>query len=89
MRKETVLKVQYVLQIEIDSCPLEWWKEHEAKFPHLSRDAREMLALLHPINEFFCSNLLYNERLSLGGDVANACLFLSFNSKANRRNEFV
>ena len=33
-----------VLQIEIDSCPLKWWKEHEAKFPHLSKVAREALA---------------------------------------------
>ena len=38
-------KYSSVLQIEIDSCPLKWWKEHEAKFPHLSKAAREVLAV--------------------------------------------
>ena len=50
-----------VLQIEIDSCPLKWWKEHEAKFPHLSKVAREALAApatSAPSEQVFFPNLL-------------------------------
>ena len=90
--KEEMHKYRSVLQIDIDSCPLKWWKEHETQFPHLSKVAREVLAIpatFAPSERVFSklAQIYCKERLSLGGDVANACLFLSFNSKANRRNE--
>ena len=43
--KEEMHKYRSVLQIDIDSCPLKWWKEHETQFPHLSKVAREVLAI--------------------------------------------
>ena len=72
-----------VRQIEIDSCPLKWWKEHEAKFPHSSKAAREVLAV--PATSALSERVLFSrlaqinckERLSLGGDVVNACLLCS------------
>eukprot|EP00731_Ephydatia_muelleri_P008089 Em0004g427a len=42
VEKYPIYPVHY---LEIDSCPLKWWKEHEAKFPHLSKAAREVLAV--------------------------------------------
>ena len=73
----------------IDSCPLKWWKEHEANFSHLSKAAREVLAVpaTSAPSEGILAQIYCKERLSLGGGVANACLFLSFNSKANQRSE--
>ena len=87
--KEEMHRYSSVLQIEIDSCPLKWWKEHEAKFPHLSKAAREVLAVpatSAPSERVFSklAQIYCKERLSLGGDVANACLFLA---KANQRSE--
>ena len=89
--KEEMHRYSSVLQIEIDSCPLKWWKEHEAKFPHLSKAARKVLAVLTTSAPSSASTSFFQiyckERLSLGGDVANTYLFLSFNSKANQRSE--
>ena len=63
--QEEIHRYSSVLQIEIDSFPLKWWKEHEAKFPHLSQAAREVLAVpatsapSEPVFFFqTCSNLL-------------------------------
>ena len=65
------------------------------QFSHLSKAAREVLAVpatsapSEPVCFFFFkfAQIYRKERLSLGGDVANACLFLSFNSKANQKSE--
>ena len=56
--KEEMHTYSSVLQIEIDSCPLKWWKEHEEKFPHLSKAARLVLAVPAPSEPVFFSNLL-------------------------------
>ena len=61
--KEEMHKNRSVLHIDIDSCPLKWWKEHETQFPHLSKlHVKCWLSqpLLHPVSKFFqtSSNLL-------------------------------
>ena len=59
--QEEIHRYSSVLQIEIDSCPLKWWKEHEAKLSHLSKAAREVLAVpatSAPSEPVFFPNLL-------------------------------
>ena len=62
----------------------------------MSKVAGELLAApttSTPSERVFISSKLAQiyckERLSLGGDVANACLFRSFNSKADQRSEYI
>ena len=76
-------------QVDLDACPLQWWKVHASKFPLLSQVAMEILAIpasSAPSERVFSKlarihvHVYTKERLSLNGDLANACLFLSFNN---------
>ena len=71
-------------QVDLDTCPLQWWKMRASKFPILSQVAMEILAIpasSAPSERVFSklARIYTKERLSLNGDLANACLFLSFN----------
>ena len=70
--------------LPIESCPLAWWKKNEIEFPLLSVVAKEILSIpasSAPSERVFSKlgRLYTKERLSMSGDLADACLFLSFN----------